>query len=88
MFVMPFLFQPFTPPPEETDSGAGSGQSGQEPWLCSYSDWFNMFCGDNDGDGTIGTKSDYYTWFTVDMGCTDEDLWYKLNGPDYPFSPN
>ena len=68
---------------DDTVIGGGSGQSGQEAYLCDFDEWCIMFFADVDGDTDVDAY-DYYRWF-INMGG-DDDLFALMN-PDMPVPP-
>ena len=46
-YVSPFVL--LSTPGDDVVIGGGSGQSGQEAWLCDYEEWETMFKGEYDG---------------------------------------
>ena len=83
-FASPFLIlSGLGDPGDDEVIGGGSGQSGQEAWLCDFDDWCIMFFEDVDGDTDID-EYDYYLWFKGLGG--DDELFASLN-PGMPVPP-
>ena len=84
-FVSPFVL--LSAPGDDVVIGGGSGQSGQEAWLCEYEDWLTMFQGEYDGKDGI-SFDDYAIWFVTVMHGTLED-WIACGNDEstYPENP-
>ena len=60
------------PTPQPTSvTGGETGQSGYQPFACSFNDWMNLFAADKDNDGDTDFD-DYRAWFQ-DMFADDHD---------------
>jgi hypothetical protein len=77
-FMFPILFNPGFDPGDDSETGPGSAQSGQQPYLCSYTDWCLMY-GYDYGKGEEGPDfDDYRYWFKSIMGGS-YDQWTIWN---------
>jgi len=87
IFATPFLFNPITPPPDVTDSGAGSGQGGQKPWLCNYATWcaLSEYAVDLNKDDVVD-EIDYQMWFKSVGGTIRE--WTELGNDASAWIPD
>ena len=84
-YVSPFVL--LSTPGDDVVIGGGSGQSGQEAWLCDYEEWETMFKGEYDGNDGI-TFNDYAIWFAFNMGGSLEE-WVACgnDASTYPMVP-
>ena len=67
----------------DSDTGGGTGQSGQMPYPCDFTEWLDMFGENLDFDSDIDFDDYREWWHEMEFG---EELWRQYNG-DAPFNP-
>lgn len=83
-FGIPLVLGLITEAPDVTETGAHTGQSGSDPFPCSFEEWQTLFAVDNDLDGDIDFDDYGIWWYEEGLGI---DAWNEYN-PGHPWDPN